>query len=228
MNTLTKLALGLMGQLKARPVQGTAAQSLALAPPDEQGGMSLMQALRQRQSQREFSTRPLPMPLLGGLLWAAAGVNRPELGGRTAPSAMNSQEVDVFVALPSGLYLYDAAAHALRLEASSDVRAITGYQDFTDQAALDLVFVADHRRMTLVPAAQREAYAYSAAGAMAQNVYLYCAAQGLATVIRAWIDRHALSEAMALGVDRQVLLAQTVGYPIHAADGHRSAQAAAP
>jgi nitroreductase len=219
MNTLTKLALGLMGQLKARPAAGPAAQSVALALPDAQGGMDLMQALWRRQSQREFSIRPLPEPLLGGLLWAAAGVNRPSLGGRTAPSAMNSQEVDVFVALPSGLYLYDAASHALRLEAPSDVRAVTGYQDFTDQAALDLVFVADHRRMTLVPAAQREAYAYSAAGAMAQNVYLYCAAQGLATVIRAWIDRHALSQAMALGADQQVLLAQTVGYPKQAPVG---------
>lgn len=213
MNTLTKLALGLMGQVKARPARGPSTQSLALAPPAKQGGMSLMQALWQRQSQREFRAQPLANRLLGGLLWAAAGVNRPSLGGRTAPSAMNSQEVDVFVALPSGLYLYDAAGHALRLVVPSDVRAVTGYQDFTDEAALDLVFVADHRRMTLVPAAQREAYAYSAAGAMAQNVYLYCAAQGLATVIRAWIDRHALSRAMDLGADQQVLLAQTVGYP---------------
>jgi len=213
MNTLTKMALGLMGQLKARPARGSASQSLALPQPGKDGGMPLMQALWQRQSQREFGTRPLPEPMLGELLWAAAGVNRPSLGGRTAPSAMNSQEVDVFVALPSGLYRYDPAAHELRLEVPSDVRCITGYQDFADEAALDLVFVADHRRMALVPAAQREAYAFAAAGAMAQNVYLYCASQGLATVIRAWIDRHALGQAMDLGADQQVLLAQTVGHP---------------
>ena len=213
MNTLTKMALGLMGQLKARPARGTASQNQALPPPCKEGGLPLMQVLWQRQSQREFGVQPLPEPVLGELLWAAAGVNRPSLGGRTAPSAMNSQEVDVFVALPSGLYRYDPAAHALRLEAQSDVRGITGYQDFTDEAALDLVFVADHRRMALVPAAQREAYAFAAAGAMAQNVYLYCASQGLATVIRAWIDRHALGQAMDLGADQQVLLAQTVGYP---------------
>jgi len=213
MNTLTKMALGLMGQLKARPARGTTAQSLALAPPGRAGGVPLMQALWQRQSQREFGTQPLSEPVLGELVWAAAGVNRPSLGGRTAPSAMNSQEVDVFVALPSGLYRYDPEAHALRLEVHSDVRGITGYQDFTDEAALDLVFVADHRRMALVPASQREAYAFAAAGAMAQNVYLYCASQGLATVIRAWIDRQALGQAMDLGADQQVLLAQTVGYP---------------
>jgi len=219
MNTLTKMALGLMGQLKARPARGSASQSRALPPPNKDGGVPLMQALWQRQSQREFGVQPLPEPVLGELLWAAAGVNRPSLGGRTAPSAMNSQEVEVFVALPSGLYLYDPAVHALRLEVPSDVRGVTGYQDFTDEAALDLVFVADHRRMTLVPAAQREAYAFAAAGAMAQNVYLYCASQGLATVIRAWIDRHALSQAMDLGADQQVLLAQTVGYPKQGSTG---------
>lgn len=217
MNTLTKMALGLMGQLKARPVRGHASQSVALPPPSKDGAMPLMQALWQRESQREFSTQPLPEPVLADLLWAAAGVNRPSLGGRTAPTAMNSQEVDTFVALASGLYRYDPAAHALRLEVPSDVRRVTGYQDFTDEAALDLVFVADHRRMPLVPAAQREAYAFAAAGAMAQNVYLYCASQGLATVIRAWIDRHALAQAMDLGADQQVLLAQTVGYPKQAA-----------
>ena len=219
MNTLTKMALGLMGQLKARPARGDSSQSVALPPPGKDGGMPLMQALWQRQSQREFGTQPLPETMLGELLWATAGVNRPALGGRTAPSAMNSQEVDVFVALPSGLYLYDAAAHALRLEVPSDIRGITGYQDFTDEAALDLVFVADHRRMTLVPAAQREAYAFTAAGAMAQNLYLYCASQGLATVIRAWLDRHALAQAMELGADQQVLLAQTVGYPKQVSTG---------
>jgi nitroreductase len=213
MNTLTKMALGLMGQLKARPARGDSAPTLALPPARTSGGMPLMQALQQRQSQRKFTTTALPEQMLADLLWAGAGVNRPALGGRTAPSAMNSQEVDLYVALPAGLYLYEPAGHRLRLEVARDVRRVTGYQDFTDEAALDLVFVADHSRMKLVQAAQREAYAYTAAGAMAQNVYLFCAAQGLATVIRAWIDRDALFEAMALGADQQVLLAQTVGYP---------------
>ena len=213
MNTLTKMALGLMGQLKARPARGDSAPTLALPAARTSGGMPLMQALQQRQSQREFATTALPEQLLADLLWAAAGINRPALGGRTAPSAMNSQEVDVYVALPAGLYLYEPASHRLRLDVASDVRRVTGYQDFTDEAALDLVFVADHSRMKLVPAAQREAYAHTAVGAMAQNVYLFCAAQGLATVIRAWIDRDALFKAMALAADQQVLLAQTVGYP---------------
>jgi nitroreductase len=91
------------------------------------------------------------------------------------------------------------------------VRRVTGNQDFVDTAPLDLVFVADHTRAKLVPAAQREAYAFATAGAMAQNVYLYCASEGLATVIRAWFDRGALSQAMGLQADHQLLLSQTVG-----------------
>jgi len=161
----------------------------------------------------------LPKQALAELLWAAAGINRPALGGRTAPSAMNAQEVRLYVALPQGLFRYEPGAHELRLAAAMDVRAVTGYQDFVDTAPLDLVYVADHSRMHLVPAASREAYAYAAAGAMAQNVYLYCASAGLATVIRAWFDRHALAQAMGLGTDEQLLLAQTVGLPRNAAPG---------
>jgi nitroreductase len=126
---------------------------------------------------------------------------------------LNAQEIDVFVALPTGAYRYDAAAHQLDLVAGSDLRRVTGYQDFVDEAPLDLVFVADHTRMSLVPAGQREAYAYVAAGAIAQNVYLYTASSGLATVIRAWIDRDAIANALGLTHDQQVLLSQTVGYP---------------
>lgn len=211
MNTLTKLALGLMGHLKPRPPVGSAGATLELPPAQQSGGMPLMEALGKRESRREFAPHALPEQTLSDLLWAAAGINRPELGGRTAPSAMNSQEVQLYVALPQGLFRYEPAAHVLLLEAATDVRRVTGYQDFVDTAPLDLIYVADHSRMKLVPAAQREAYAFAAAGAMAQNVYLYCASAGLATVIRAWFDRHALTEAMGLEADQQLLLAQTVG-----------------
>jgi len=213
MNTLTKMALGLIGQLKPQPAAGDAASTLYLPAAHTNGGMPLMQALAQRQSLREFDPAPLPLQMLSDLLWAAAGINRPELGGCTAPSAMNAQAVDVYVALPEGLYRYAAPTQTLHLVSATDVRRVTGYQDFVDTAPLDLVFVADHARMKLVPAAQREAYAFASAGAMAQNVYLYCASSGLATVIRAWLDRHALAQAMGLSNDHQVLLSQTVGRP---------------
>jgi nitroreductase len=212
MSTLTKLALGMMGQLRPKPATGDSAPAIALPPPEQHGGVPLMEALAQRHSTRDFSAEALPLPLLSGLLWAAYGVNRKD-GGRTAPSALDAQEIDVFVALPSGAYRYDATSHELRLVAASDLRRVTGYQDFVDEAPMDLVYVADLARMHLVPVGQRESYASVAAGAIAQNVYLFAAGNGLATVLRAWIDRAAMADALGLTHDQQVLLSQTVGYP---------------
>ena len=212
MSTLTKLALGAMGKLRPKPAQGDAVQRIALPAPEKTGGMPLMEAIAARHSAREFSPKELPLPMLSNLLWAADGINRRD-GGRTAPSAINVQEIDVYVALPSGAYLYDPAAHALTLVAGSDLRRITGYQDFVDDAALDLVYVADHGRMKLVPAASRESYASVAAGAITENVHLFAAGNGLSTVIRAWIDRDAIANALGLAHDQRVLLSQTVGFP---------------
>lgn len=212
MSTLTKLALGMMGRLRPKPARGDASETIILPAPQKEGGIPLMEAISKRRSDREFSNQELPLPLLSNLLWAAYGVNRAD-GHRTAPSALDAQEIDVYVALPSGAYLYDATAHQLQLIASNDLRSITGYQDFVDEAPLDLVFVADYSRMKLVPAALRESYASVAAGAISQNVYLFAASNGLATVIRAWIDREAIADALGLSHDHQVLLSQTVGYP---------------
>ncbi|MES2631606.1 MAG: SagB/ThcOx family dehydrogenase [Pseudomonadota bacterium] len=213
MTALTKLALGLMGKLRPLPSLGDSAPVIELPAALLQGGMPLMEALAARRSSREFAPDALALPVLSGLLWAANGINRPG-HHRTAPSAINAQEIDIYVALPSGAYRYDAAAHQLQLVADRDVRRVTGYQDFVDKAPLDLVFVADHARMTLIPAGQRSAFAHVAAGAVSQNVYLYCAANSLATVIRAWIDRDAIAQALGLPHDCEVLLSQTVGYPV--------------
>ena len=212
MSTLTRLALGVMGKLRPRPARGDSASSIRLPPVDKHGGLPLMDAFAQRRSGRDFLPDALPLPLLSSLLWAAWGVNRPD-GHRTAPSALDCQEIDLYVALPAGAYLYDATTHALHLAAASDVRRVTGYQDFVDEAPLDLVFVADHARMSLVPVSQRERFASVAAGAIAQNVYLFAASAGLSTVLRAWIDRSAIADALGLTHDQQVLLSQTVGFP---------------
>lgn len=212
MGTLTKLALGMMGQLRPKPAQGKASPRIQLPAPDKNGGMPLMEALAKRHSMRDFAREELPLSLLSSMLWAAFGVNR-EDGKRTAPSALNVQEIDIYVALPSGAYLYDAHENALQLVAGSDLRRVTGYQDFVDEAPLDLVFVADYSRMAMVPVVRRESYASVAAGAISQNLYLFAASQGLATVIRAWIDRGAIADGLGLNHDQQVLLSQTVGYP---------------
>lgn len=212
MSTLTRLALGVMGKLRPKPAVGASPSSITLPPPEKRGGLPLMDALSQRRSARDFAPEPLPLPMLSSLLWAAWGVNRPG-GYRTAPTAIDCQEIDLYVTLPTGAYLYDATAHALHLAAATDVRRVTGYQDFVDQAPLDLVYVVDHSRMTLVPASERERYASVAAGAIAQNVYLFAASAGLSTVLRAWLDRGAIADALGLTHDQQVLLSQTVGFP---------------
>ncbi|MFN4140922.1 SagB/ThcOx family dehydrogenase [Aestuariivirga sp.] len=211
MSTLSKLALGMMGRLRAEPAKGTATPHTALPPPQVTGGMPLLDAISARRSGREFSERRLSSEALSNLLWAAWGTNRPD-GHRTAPSALNAQEIDLYVALPEGAYLYDHASHALNLVAGQDVRRVTGYQDFVDEAPLDLIFVANHRRMGMVPAENRPLFAATCAGAIAQNVYLFAASAGLSTVIRAWIDRRAIADALGLDHDQQVLLSQTVGY----------------
>lgn len=212
MSTATKLVLGAMGRLRPKPAHGTGLSRIALPPPQKEGGMPLLDALSRRRSTRSFLADELPLTLLSGLLWAANGVNRND-GGRTAPSALDAHEIDVFVARPDGAYLYDAATNALELVAPADVRRVTGYQDFVDDAPLDLVYVADHRRMTMMPVGERVKYAAAAAGAICENVYLFAAANDLAAVIRAWIDRNAIANALGLSHDQEVLLSQTVGYP---------------
>jgi len=96
MNALTKLALGAMGRLRPTPAKGDTIPKITLPAPDKIGGIPLMEAIAKRLSAREFAPRELPLALLSCLLWAANGVNRGD-GGRTAPSAMNAQEIDVYV-----------------------------------------------------------------------------------------------------------------------------------
>ncbi len=188
-------------------------QSVALPPPQTTVAMTLMQALRQRRSTREFDTRPLPRELFSTLLWAAFGINRPDGGGRTAPSAHNWQEITVYAALADGLFRYDAAKHALQPVASVDLRAFTGMQEFAAHAPLDLVYVADFSRMSEAGADERSFLAAADTGFIAQNVYLFCAAAGLASVVRGLVDRKKLAAAMGLGLHERIMLAQTVGFP---------------
>ena len=188
------------------------AKTIALPAPDTQGGRPLMQALKERKSQREFSSKELGLPVLSNLLWAAAGVNRTEQGGRTAPTAMNMQEIDVYVALPSGLYRYDARAHSLVPVLAEDIRAETGKQPFVKDAPVNLIFVADTAKMGRTGAAA-DFYAATDTGYISQNVYLFCASEGLATVVRGMVDKPALAKAMKLRPEQTIILAQTVGYP---------------
>jgi SagB-type dehydrogenase family enzyme len=185
----------------------------ALPQPHLDSGIPLMQAIKARRSTREFATRPLPKSVLADLLWAAYGVNRPQEGKRTVPSAHNRQEIDVYAATKDGLFRYDAFKHALETVTEKDIRAFTGKQKFPARAPLNLVYVMDFSRMKGVPRDAAIEVAAITAGAIVQNVYLYCASAGLNTVVRGWIDKPALAKAMGLRDDQYILVAQTVGFP---------------
>src|SRR5512137_2833493 len=120
---------------------------IVLPPPQTEGGKPLMQALKERRTTRSFAEQALPPQVLSNLLWAAWGINRPD-GRRTAPSARNWQEIDVYVATADGLYVYDARAHALKRVAAKDLRAAAGTQAHAREAPVTLVYVADDRRMS--------------------------------------------------------------------------------
>ena len=203
--------LGVMLMPKAVLAQGDGV--IALPPPQTIGTVSLMQALRLRRSTREFSSRPLTPDVLSTLLWSAFGVNRPDSGGRTAPSAHNWQEIEIFLVLPNGAYCYDAREHVLRPVAASDLRAATGVQEFVGSAPANLVYVADFGKMGDASAEDRIFYGAADAGFVAQNVYLYCATAALACVVRGLVDRRKLAPVLQLRIDQRIVLAQTVGYP---------------
>lgn len=187
---------------------------IKLLAPVMTGGKPLMQALKERHSTREFSTNALSQQMLSNLLWAAAGVNRPDSGKRTAPSARNWREIDIYVTLPDGVYRYDANQHSLLLVRKEDLRAATGMQDFVAQAPVNLVYVADLNRMEGAGAEQKNLYTAADTGFIAQNVYLFCASEGLATVVRGSVDREGLAAMLGLAEHQRIILAQTVGYPV--------------
>lgn len=190
------------------------ATDIALPPPQTAATtVTLIDALSKRRSTRDFSSRELPRDILATLLWCAFGVNRPDTGGRTAPSAHNWQEIEVFAALRDGAYRYDARRHVLQPVVDADLRAATGMQEFAGIAPLNLVYVADFGKMGDASAEDRTFYAAADAGFVAQNVYLYCAAASLACVVRGLVDRRKLAPALKLRADQRIVLAQTVGYP---------------
>jgi SagB-type dehydrogenase family enzyme len=187
-------------------------KSIKLPAPQTEIGKPLMQTLKLRQSSRSFDKKQLPLQELSNLLWAAYGINRPESGKRTAPSAMNWQEIDVYVVMEDGAYIYDAAANSLKPVTSGDLRSLCGVQDFVKIAPINFVYVADLSKASRGKDEDKKFFTAADCGFIAQNVYLYCASQGLAVVVRGMMDRDRLSEALSLNKDQIIVLSQTVGY----------------
>jgi len=187
-------------------------ETIKLPTPKTEGGMPLMQALKERKSGREFSSRKLSPEILSSLLWAAWGINRPD-GHRTAPSARNLQDIDVYVSMSDGLYLYEAKDHQLKKILNEDIRAATGNQEYVAKAALNLIYVSDLARLKVPDPMAVEFFTGAHTAFLSQNVYLFCASEGLSTVVRGNIDKAALAKIMKLRENQKITLAQSVGYP---------------
>ncbi|QSH42195.1 SagB/ThcOx family dehydrogenase [Lentisphaerota bacterium ZTH] len=189
-----------------------AAKDINLPAPDKKGGKPLMECLSKRMTRRNFSSRKLPQQLLSDLLWAAWGINRPN-GKRTAPSALNKQDISLFVVMHKGLYLYDPVDHKLIQKKSGDLRQFCGIQEFHKIAPVVLVYVSDLNKFGKGGAEHAKFYAAVDTGYISQNVYLFAASNDLATVVCGWLDRNQLAEKMGLPEHMKVLLSQPVGYP---------------
>jgi len=187
-------------------------EPIKLPAPQMERGKPLMQVLKNRQSLRNIATDKLPLQELGNVLWAACGINRPENGKRTAPTASNMQEIDVYVALPECLYLYDATEHALIPVLKEDIRPNAGKKDFVQTAPVVLIYTADFDKMKKYDDQTRQFYSATDTGYISQNVYLYCASEGLATVVIGGVDKPVLQEKMKLRPAQRFILTQPVGY----------------
>lgn len=204
-------------------------QAVDLPRPALSRSTSVARALRQRRTIREISGRTLSLQVLSNLLWAACGINRKKvaigISGRTVASASNSQEIDLYVALPGGTFLYDASHHKLVPIFSGDLRHLAlgkGQPDSGAKAPVRLIYVADvnklintsgHKEPGLKDHEIQKSYYYVDTGMIAANVYMFAASAGLAT----WFhncDRSGLKAKLKLRADQHVLFSQTVGYPV--------------
>ena len=174
---------------------------------------TVMKALSERHSTREYASKALSLSDLSDLLWAANGVNRKDSGKRTAPSALNKQDVDIYVVLPEGSYLYDARNHQLNLVAEGDYRgAVAGGQSFVKAAPVSLVLVSDLSRFGDVKNARNSLIGALDAGIVSQNISIFCSSANLATVPRASMDSAQLKKMLKLKDSQIPMMNHPVGY----------------
>lgn len=190
-------------------VMVAAAQEVQPLPkPDKKAKMTLFQALDRRESVREYSDREIPERTLSNLLWAACGINRPGQGRITAPSAINAQDITVYVCRQDGAWKYDAAAHALTKVSDKDLRKqVAGFQDFAATAPVSLVLVSDISKVR-----NHSELGAMDAGYVSENICLACTALCLATVPRATMDKAELAKELKLGDSEVLMLNNPVGY----------------
>lgn len=183
---------------------------IELPAPRMEGGMPLMEVLAKRATTRAFNPEELPLEELSNLLWAANGVNRKETGKRTAPSARNAQEIDIYVSMSNGLFFYDPVRNTLECVLKDDIRAKISDQKFFKDASIVLVFVGNYDKMEGFSKEAQEFYSATDVGYVSQNVYLYCAQADLATVVCGSFDKEFLNKVLKIK-NGKVLLVQPVG-----------------
>ncbi len=180
-----------------------------------QNSKTLIESLQKRETSRDFSEKSLSLQQLSGLLWAANGVNRDD-GRRTAPSALNKKSIDIYAVMTEGIYRFDADNNRLVPVVAGDFRKLAGVQDYVWNAPLNLIYVADLSKWdgsSNPPDDSVLSMVALEAGCQVQNVYLYCASEGLATVIRASVDKGELAKAIKLSPSQYIVAGQTVGFP---------------
>ena len=183
------------------------------APNLDRNGHTVMKALSQRCSSREFNSKALSMNYISDLLWAANGINRAD-GKRTAPSALNKQDVDIYVVLPKGIYLYQAKDHSLKLIKEGDYRnAVVGGQDFVNDAPLSLLLVSNVSLFGDSSLLRNQLMGAVDIGTVSQNISLFCTFAGLSTVPRASMDSEQLRKLLHLTEGQLLLMNHPVGYP---------------
>lgn len=170
-----------------------------LPEPSKVKGKNIMEAFANRASVREFDAQEIDIQEIADLLWAANGINRPAEGKRTAPTAMNTQDIDIYLVNNKGAFLYDANAHALVLISSGDFRSVVaGSQQNFAKAPVFLVIVSDLARFQRGDENQKMTWAAMDAAIVSQNINLFCAGVGLKTRPRVWMDAEKLKEILKL------------------------------
>lgn len=169
-----------------------------LPQPDKSS--ELMQLLDKRHSSRSYSNKPVSEQTLSDLLWAAFGIN--QKGTRTVPTAMNKQNLNVYVVYQNSIWSYDATANSLIKVSDEEISDYIAKQDFVKDAPVNLIYTGSDKEFSSFHA-----------GAAAQNVYLYATNKGLNTIVRAYIDKDELKDKLHLGREEFVIMNQVIGYP---------------
>jgi len=198
-------------------ITGTVAHGqnkIELPAPSQKLDKPLMEALKERKTRRDFSEKQLLPQDLSNILWCSNGINRPESGKRTSPSAKNAQDIDIYVLTNEGAYLYGAQKHELTLIASGNHMIDAGTQPYVASAPLNLIYVSDLAKFDFMKEREDQLVAAAVdAGHCSQNVYLYGTAADLAVVTRMSVPKQKIAEILRLRPQQYIVIGQTIGYP---------------